>query len=124
MTSMMLASAYLGGVYFFTRVALRERRWHAVRTGFVAVALFATLLGVATLLHWTCSAMTSWRSGYGRGFISATPFLVAGGWLANQRHGRAAGTRERLIGPGGPRIGAVGLLALVQGLRCSWRRRR
>ena len=42
MTSMLLASAYLGGCYFFLRVLLVERRWAAVRAGFVSVALFAT----------------------------------------------------------------------------------
>src|SRR6476660_10111198 len=49
MTSMVLASAYLGGAYFFLRV-LRERHWHAVRAGFAAVTLFASLLGIATIL--------------------------------------------------------------------------
>src|SRR3954451_20213231 len=53
MTSMTLASAYLGGVYFFTRVGFWERDWDAVGDGFVAVAVFATLLGVATIAHWT-----------------------------------------------------------------------
>src|SRR4051812_11769850 len=51
MTSMVLASAYLGGAYFFVRV-LRERHWHAIGTGFLAVTAFASLLGVATVLHW------------------------------------------------------------------------
>ena len=51
MTPMVLASAYLGGCYFFVRV-LRERRWASVKSGFLAVALFAALLGVATILHW------------------------------------------------------------------------
>ena len=51
MTPMMLAAAYLGGAYFFIRV-LRERRWHVVRPGFLAVAVFASLLGIATIIHW------------------------------------------------------------------------
>ena len=51
MTPMVLASAYLGGFYFFLRV-LRERRWASVKTGFASVALFASLLGIATIIHW------------------------------------------------------------------------
>ncbi|WP_405066473.1 hypothetical protein OG558_32840 [Kribbella sp. NBC_01510] len=51
MTAMVLASAYLGGAYFFVRAAL-ERRWHVLSPGFLSVTLFATLLGVATVLQW------------------------------------------------------------------------
>lgn len=51
MTPMVLASAYLGGFYFFVRL-LGERRWAAVKTGFASVALFASLLGIPTVLHW------------------------------------------------------------------------
>lgn len=49
-TSRYLASAYLGGIWFFVAV-LRLRQWHRVRHGFPAVLTFATLLGIATLLH-------------------------------------------------------------------------
>jgi len=38
MTPMVLASAYLGGAFFFIRV-LGERRWNVVSTGFVSVCL-------------------------------------------------------------------------------------
>jgi hypothetical protein len=51
MTSMVLASAYLGGAYFFLRV-LVERHWNAIKIGFPPVILFAGLLGVATVMHW------------------------------------------------------------------------
>ena len=51
LTSMLLASAYVGGIWFFVRV-LVGRRWHRVKYGFPAVLLFAVLLGTATLLHW------------------------------------------------------------------------
>ena len=52
MTAMFLASAYLGGAYFFLLV-LGARRWHEIGTGFLSVAAFAGLLGIATLLHWS-----------------------------------------------------------------------
>ena len=52
MTSAVLASAYLGGAYFFVRAAL-ERRWHVLSPGLLAVTLFAGLLGLATVLQWS-----------------------------------------------------------------------
>lgn len=50
-TAMLLGSAYAGGIWFFSQVAL-QRRWHRVRHGFPAVLLFATLACIATFLHW------------------------------------------------------------------------
>jgi hypothetical protein len=113
MTSMTLASAYLGGVYFFTRVALRERRWVAVSSGLIAVTLFATLLGIATLTHWSIFSHDKLAFWLWTGLYLTTPFLVAGGWLANTR---SAGPVE----PDGVElsawtarvVGLVGLLAL------------
>ncbi|HEV7147121.1 MAG TPA: hypothetical protein VGN48_09010, partial [Pedococcus sp.] len=80
MTSMLLASAYLGGCYFFVRVLFVERRWAAVRAGFVSVALFATLLGVATVLHWdkfTHDKVAFWLWA---GLYFTAPFLVLWAW--------------------------------------------
>jgi hypothetical protein len=51
LTAMFLASAYLGGIWFFVGVLVASR-WHRVAAGFPAVVLFSLLLGVATLLHW------------------------------------------------------------------------
>jgi hypothetical protein len=51
MTPMVLASAYCGGAHFFLRV-LRVQRWNVVKAGFLSVTLFASLLGVATIIHW------------------------------------------------------------------------
>lgn len=50
-TAMLLGSAYAGGIWFFSHVAL-QRQWHRVRHGFPAVLVFATLVGIATFLHW------------------------------------------------------------------------
>ena len=50
-TAMLLGSAYAGGIWFFVQVAV-QRRWHRVRHGFPAVLVFATLLSIATFLHW------------------------------------------------------------------------
>jgi hypothetical protein len=51
MTPMLLASVYLGGANFFLRAAT-ARQWHTVKGGFVPVGTSATLMGVATILHW------------------------------------------------------------------------
>jgi hypothetical protein len=116
MTPMVLASAYLGGAYFFLR-ALREPRWTALKTGFLSVALFASLLGVATILHWDKFnhrhvAFWLWAALY---FV--TPFLVSGVWLANRRLAAPARPEERRLGDFTRWIiGLIGLLALIQGL--------
>jgi hypothetical protein len=116
MTSMVLASAYLGGAYFFVQVAA-ERHWHHTGSGFLAVTTFASLLGVATLLHWQRFlhhhvAFWLWAALY-----FTTPFLVLGAWLANRRYAAPAApgdvvlTRlERGL------VAVVGGVALVQGV--------
>src|SRR5689334_21761913 len=83
MTSMLLASAYLGGCYFFLRVLLVERRWVAVRAGFVSVALFATLLGIATVIHWDKFVHGRLAFWLWAGLYFTAPFLVAAAWFAN-----------------------------------------
>jgi hypothetical protein len=84
MTAMMLGAAYLGGVYFFVRVAL-AKQWHAIKAGFLPVTLFASLLGIATALHWDKFthdhiSFFTWTVLY-----FTTPFLVFGTWLVNRR---------------------------------------
>ncbi|MFZ1411577.1 MAG: hypothetical protein WAS07_08970 [Micropruina sp.] len=117
MTPMVLASAYLGGFYFFVRVVLRERHWAAVRVGFAAVGLFATLLGLATIIHWDRfnhghPAFWLWA-----GLYFTAPFLVAGAWFANQRVAADPSPDEpRLPAAARWAIGMVGVLALVQGI--------
>jgi hypothetical protein len=115
MSPMVLASAYLGGSWFFFRVQ-RERRWHVMKSGFPAVALFATLLGVATLLHWDKFshqkvAFWIWAALY---FVA--PFLVVAAWLRNQRYGAPPGPDEPRLGPVSRAVtGVAGALALLTG---------
>ena len=51
LTAMFLASAYLGGIWFFVGVVIAAR-WHRVAAGFPAVVVFSFLLAMATLMHW------------------------------------------------------------------------
>jgi hypothetical protein len=100
MTSMLLASAYLGGCYFFLRVLLVEQRWAAVRAGFVSVALFASLLGVATIEHWDKFSHGNPAFWLWAGLYFAAPLLVVAAWLANQRYAARPA-------PDDPRLGLV-----------------
>ena len=84
MTAMMLGAAYLGGVYFFVRVVF-AKQWHTIKAGFLPVTLFASLLGIATLLHWDKFthdhiSFFTWAVLY-----FTTPFLVVGTWWFNRR---------------------------------------
>ena len=51
MSCMFMGGGYLAGALFFARAA-RAREWHRLGPGILATTLFATLLGVATFLHW------------------------------------------------------------------------
>jgi hypothetical protein len=97
MTPMILASAYLGGACFFLRAATASR-WHTVKGGFIPVGTFATLMGVATILHWgkfTHARVAFWLWA---GLYFTTPFLVFAVWWANRRRD-APGTSGELLIP-------------------------
>ena len=51
MSCMFMGGGYLAGALFFFRAA-RAREWHRLGPGIVATTVFATMLGVATFLHW------------------------------------------------------------------------
>lgn len=115
MTSMVLASAYLGGAYFFVRAAF-ERRWHVLAPGFLSVTSFATLLAVATALHWDKfshdnAAFWIWSALY-----LAAPLLVLGAWLANRRYAEPVRGGDDALSPAVRGVvTAIGVLALAQG---------
>lgn len=89
MTPLYLASAYGAGVYFFARGFLTST-WHHIAAGFPGIALFATLMLVATLLHFdkfnggdapavAAVAFYAWVIVY-----ILSPLLVGGVWLRNR----------------------------------------
>ena len=84
MSAMMLGATYVGGVYFFSMVAL-ARPWHSVRLGFLPVTAFAGILGIATALHWDKFtpghiSFTLWA------FLYFTlPFVLPVVWYLNNR---------------------------------------
>jgi hypothetical protein len=116
LTGMVLASAYLGGAYFFARAAA-ARAWHTIKAGFVSICVFATLMGVSTVLHWDkfrhgSIAFWLWALLY-----FTTPFLVLWTWLRNRSHDRPADLNDlRLPGAAVWVIAAVGTSAVATGL--------
>lgn len=117
MTSMLLASAYLGGCYFFVLVLLTERRWAPVRPGLVAVTLFATLLGIATAVHWDLFTHGNPAFWLWAGLYFTAPFLVGAAWVENQRYaGRPAPGEPRVSRAGRWVVAAASGLALLTGV--------
>lgn len=116
MTPMVLGAVYLGGSYFFLR-AFRATEWHRIKAGFVAVGSFASLMGVATILHWdrfNHDHIAFWLWG---GLYFTTPFLVWGVWAANRRRADTPGPDDVMLGPVA-RLGlaVTGALAVAAGL--------
>ena len=114
MSAMMLGAAYAGGIYFFTGV-LAAAQWHRVKIGFPPVITFASLLGIATLLHWDRFNHMHISFWAWAGLYFTTPFLVLFVWLRNRREDPGALAAGDVAIPQALRwfIGAVGAGTLV-----------
>lgn len=116
MSAMLLAAAYLGGIVFFWQV-VRGQRWSAVTVGFPAVATFATVMGLATILHWDRFthghiAFVAWATLY---FV--TPFLVALAWWRNRGADPGPQPGEQMLSVLARRaFGITGAITLVVGV--------
>ena len=113
MTPMTLGAVYIGGAYFFVQ-AFRATQWHTVKAGFVAVGTFATLLGIATIMHWDRFNHDHVAFWLWAGLYFTTPLLVWGVWLANRRR-EAPPHPDDLFLPSAARrvMGATAGLAVV-----------
>ncbi|MET0843272.1 MAG: hypothetical protein ABWY23_05450, partial [Mycetocola sp.] len=117
LTAMVLAAAYAGGIWFFVQV-LRVGRWHRVRHGFPGALLFATLLAVATVLHWDRFhfghiSFITWATLY-----LVTPVLLLGVLVVNWRADRGRPDAVDTTIPWAARIplAIFGVASLVTGL--------
>ena len=117
MTSFVLASAYIGGAYFFVRVVF-ERRWHHIAVGFLPVTTFAGLMMIATVLHWNRFthggvSFVTWTVLY-----ATTPVLVLGVFLQNRHSDAGIPDPDDVETPGAIRwvMGGAGAVILVAGL--------
>jgi len=115
MTPMTLGAVYVGGAYFFVR-AFRADGWHTVKAGFVAVGTFASLMGVATILHWDRFDHDHVAFWLWAGLYFSTPFLVWGVWAANRRRGSVAAPDDLVLAPAARfLLGGTGALAVMAG---------
>lgn len=111
LTPMILGSVYLGGAYFFLRAA-GARHWHRIEGGFVSVGVFASLMGVATILHWSRFIHGNVAFSLWAGLYLTTPFLVFGTWARNRRERTPPAPGDLLLPPVAVAvIGAVGVSA-------------
>jgi hypothetical protein len=117
LSAMFLGCAYIGGIVFFVHV-LRSARWHRVKYGFPAVLVFATLLSIATFLHWERFhfghiSFVTWLTLY-----VTTPVLVLAAILLNWRADRGAMDERDYAIRRAPRvvIALVGIVAFACGL--------
>lgn len=114
MTPLLMGAGYLGGAYFFLRAAFAEK-WHHVAVGFLPVTTFASLMTVATLLHWenfnhSHPAFFVWAVLY-----AITPFLVFYAWWENRKRDAGSLDPGDVVVPAVARwvMGAFGAVILV-----------
>jgi len=110
MTAMVLGSVYLGGAYFFLR-AYGAKQWHTIKGGFLSVGTFASLLGIATILHWDRFIHAHLAFWLWAGLYFTTPFLVFAVWWRNRLHEAPLSGSDVLIP-----LGVARLIALCGGL--------
>jgi hypothetical protein len=84
---MMLGATYFTGVIYFA-VVFRSRAWHRIRLGLLPVALFASLLGIATLLHWEKFSHSQPQFWLWVILYWTLPFVLVWAWLRNERRAR------------------------------------
>lgn len=114
MTAMMLGAAYAGGIYYFSGLLI-TRQWHRIKVGLIPVTIFASVLNVATILHWDkfnhgTLPFLAWTSLY-----FTTPFIVFVLWLRNRGQDTNQPDGNDAVIPQGLRLvlGAVGATTLV-----------
>ncbi len=116
-TPMVLGSVYLGGSYFFLRAA-RATEWHRVEGGFISVGLFATLMGIATIIHWDKFIHSNVAFWLWAGLYFTTPFLVFGVWFLNRREESATKAGDLLLSP--IAAGVIGILGVAATASCTF----
>lgn len=117
MTAVTLGAGYLGGAWFFWRVATSDEPRRVVG-GLAAAAVFTTMLGVATFLHWDRFnhdhvSFWAWLFLY----TVSPPLLPVLAWANHRAAARAPAAAGRLL-PARTRatlvaVGAVQLLAAL-----------
>lgn len=117
MSVLTMGAGYFAGAYLFLRAAT-ARQWHRVAVGFLGAWLFATLLGVATFLHWDRFnhdhvSFFGWLSLY-----VITPVLLPWLWVLNRRTDPRVAAPDDVVVPRRLRlvIGGIGVVWLATAL--------
>ena len=84
MTPQFMGAVYLMGAYFWTRAIFADR-WHHVGNALIPTTLFASLMLIATVLHWDrFNHQHIWFHVWLATYV-VTPILVPLIWYRNQR---------------------------------------
>ena len=114
-TAMVLGSVYIGGAYFFVHAAAASE-WHTVAGGFIPVGTFASMMGVATVIHWDRFVHTNVAFWLWSALYFSTPLLVFATWALNRRVPPATAPELMLAQGTALVIGGLGVAALATGL--------
>jgi peptidoglycan/LPS O-acetylase OafA/YrhL len=91
MSAMMLGATYFTGAIYFSVVA-RSKAWHQVRLGLLPVVLFASILGIATIMHWDKFSHDKPQFWLWVVLYWVLPFVLLWLWIRNERRARPLGT--------------------------------
>ncbi|MFT5194072.1 MAG: hypothetical protein ACI9EW_002648 [Cellvibrionaceae bacterium] len=119
MTAVWMGAGYLGGAYFFLRVAL-DKEWHRVAGGFWAVTAFTWAMLLTTVLHWSRFDLNHLPFQIWLVLYVITPFLVPFIWWRNRSAAPRTLTGDEIAVPLPARIGMaiIGVLMLMSCLIC------
>lgn len=96
LTAMLLGSAYIGGVVFFLS-SLALRSFHRFALGLPAVATFASLLLVTTVIHFGQFLLDRPAGVIWTVIYIVAPLLVVAAYVLNRRVDPGAGPRDALV---------------------------
>ncbi len=113
-TPMIVGAGYIAGAYYFTRMIF-SRQWHQLGRSLPAVSVFALIMAIATILHWSQFnhdqlAFRLWVFLY-----AVTPPLVFVLWLRNRKQDPGTADPDDQQVPSVIRLGLgiVGIGALI-----------
>lgn len=112
MTPVFMGSVYGAGAWFFAS-ALRGTRWVPMGAGTLAASLFAGLMLVTTMLHWSAfnhgdapfiaaASFWAWTIIY-----AASPFVVFALWVRNRRTDPGVQPADVLVAPAARLLAAL-----------------
>lgn len=114
MTPLLMGSGYLAGAYYFLRLLL-GRNWSHVGATLPAVAMFATIMLITTVMHWDLFTHDHLAFYIWTGVYVIAPPLVVGIWLWNGKRDPGLADYDDFFVPRWARIavGALGVGATV-----------